>query len=503
MDTTEQDISSLRDHILDCRNVSSDSKAVQIALEALDNEMKRINRDKKLREKFAAEQAVVSLQKINNETTPTHSDFVGDKESQCDELKFSSKKADEMDESLMEWQDVGSTQAIGAVDIPSNNNDSKVSESTTQCTSKIASSPFSRNLSETAISDMSKAEVYISSPLAALALVLHSALKSSILGFKCTGIPEEDFDSNKANGLHTKKKSAGFAAPVRELPKGKYVPDNWDKHASIKYEEQFHRVCLRYRKDSVGSTILSVKIIHDDEDLTLSAKSQNVQVKFGPVQGEPKVLNLPLHRHINLDSLNTALSSNISNGGKPGVQPALHYKALPVFMAEFCTMCDLGSVEDSVENKAGFDGSTYPLHIPKMQLERPYQPNMTYDSSIPVGDFSGDLLPSGLPPVGFADPLRVQGIIGGGNMMGPNHPTFQRNSYDDFDSVNDITDDRITPGGLSMRPRFDPLYPPNSGIPSSRGRGRGRRGQGLQPLKGEPNPDHQRPPSDLGGNMFM
>jgi hypothetical protein len=133
------------------------------------------------------------------------------------------------------------------------------------------------------------------------------------------------------------------------------------------------------------------------------------------------------------------------------------------------------------------------------------------------GEFPDDLLPSGIPVPGFADPLRIGSNGNGmrGNLMGPNHPMFRsphfgRNEDDGYGGGNDYCDehgnDFITPGGLGMQPRFDPYYPPGIGggrfpMPGGRfgrGRGRGRRGGGRYYGGGDPNPDHQRPPNTFG-----
>jgi hypothetical protein len=93
------------------------------------------------------------------------------------------------------------------------------------------------------------------------------------------------------------------------------------------------------------------------------------------------------------------------------------------------------------------------------------------------GDFAGDLMPSGFPHFGMP-----------GNVMGPNHPHF----------FNGVTP---PPPGLGMLPRFDPFGPPGgptdpTGIPEGQHKNRLSRG--------DPNPDHLRPPNNLNNNnLFM
>ena len=108
------------------------------------------------------------------------------------------------------------------------------------------------------------------------------------------------------------------------------------------------------------------------------------------------------------------------------------------------------------------------------------------------GDFDRDLMPGG--DVGDADP--------GGNLMGPNHPTFGGPPIG---------------GGYGMRPRFDPFGPPggptdprnldpnrNNVDPNDpRNPQLPRRPRPPPGGTGEPNPDHERPPNDLNNNLFM
>ena len=132
--------------------------------------------------------------------------------------------------------------------------------------------------------------------------------------------------------------------------------------------------------------------------------------------------------------------------------------------------------------------------------------------TMPGGDFADDLLPSGIPLPGFAQPDRGGGGSRTGNLMGPNHPSFHPQQGDDYGSgYYEDGSDFITPGGLGMQPRFDPFYPPGvGGFGPGRGRGRGGRG-GLGRGRGrgrfgggDPNPDHMRPPNNFnGGDMFM
>jgi len=89
----------------------------------------------------------------------------------------------------------------------------------------------------------------------------------------------------------------------------------------------------------------------------------------------------------------------------------------------------------------------------------------------------------------------------GGNLMGPNHPAFGGNHSG-------------IGGGYGMRPRFDPFGPPNGPqdpnhddnnnlMDPRRPQQHPRRPPPPPGGLGDPNPDHERPPSNLSNNMYM
>jgi hypothetical protein len=475
-------------------------------------------------------------------------------------------------------------------------------------------------LAKCAISDMSSANIQVSTPVAALALALHSALRSDFLGFKCTGVPEEedcfssDLKISATTTTTTKKKSNGFAPPVRELPKGKFLPDNWDNCASLSNLNQLtssstSRVTLRYRKNGLGATILRVTQMVLDGDAPMNATTSTntspntannqfmARISFGPAGGEPQILDIPMNRHVNVDGLNTALSK--LDKGKFKVKPALHYKSLSLLLSDFCKCSDLGSVKEiedssykstsastSLSTRSGNSNSNnnhtdVMINVndvnltqtsssnPRSRITTSYNiipgtstststknnnmnvnvnvnvnnidyyqnqnrirneyrvsasPNIQDDllaggvsTNRPGGDFANDLLPSGVPSPGFADPrygVGGPGTTGSGNLMGMNHPIFQRNN-DDYNPNPGGVGNFPGVGGLGMQPRFDPYHPPGVGggrfgVGGGRGNGRGRgrggrgRGRGSTDYSGDPNPDHERPPNTFGTNdMFM
>ncbi len=438
-------------------------------------------------------------------------------------------------------------------------------------------STLGKILAQTAIVDMTAAEITISTPTAALALALHSALRSSVLGFKCTGIvPDGESCFQSSSTEKQKKKQNGFAPPVRELPKGTFLPDDWDALASRSRrakdddENELDCVQLRYRKSGIGATILRVISLssdpttpsssskhitatttntsHPSTTTTTSTTIPMVEISFGPAGGEPWTMTIPMSRHINVDGFHAALEK--SNY----VQPALHYKALPLLLSEFCNCADLGIVKEeglleeeeeqqqqqqqqqqqSDEKNIAEEGvHLVDVTMANIQVGQNPSSNSEFDyggkrrpptlendllgnarivGGRVGGDFAGDLLPSGIPAPGVANPMP------NGNLMGMNHPYFQGVGLGDEDEDEDdplgVGGTFPQVGGLGMQPRFDPYYPPGvsgcggggggGGRFGRGGRGRGRRGgRGRGDFSGDPNPDHQRPPNTFGGNMFM
>jgi len=326
---------------------------------------------------------------------------------------------------------------------------------------------------------MSQANVRVSSPLGAIALALHCALRSDMVGFKCTGVEEEE--SNKGS----------FAAPIRELPKHQLVPKNWERGAKVTTDDDSPlHISLRYRKDGVGAVVCkTVQILQEGKD--------DIQVIMAPSKQEPSnTLVFPLEEHFNLTSFAAAKKQSKE------VAPALHYKHLSVLMTNFCKAFDLGNLIDGDEDQGPTmnilpppppsTNSTTKLSIARNEFGNEDRAGFILNDPLRVGgrgDFHGDLLPAG----GI-----VVGGPGGGNLMGPNHPSF-------FGRGEDV--DFVGGGGLSMRPRFDHFGPPGGPTNNNRIPGVGpRRGGGPRrgprhPTDGEPNHDHFRPPSN-GYGMF-
>mmetsp|Transcript_21123 Transcript_21123/g.32502 ORF Transcript_21123/g.32502 Transcript_21123/m.32502 type:complete len:549 (+) Transcript_21123:162-1808(+) len=534
----EGELEIVRNYLLQCNLVSKDSRALQAALKGLDNEKKRMDRDAKLIQKFSTP---------TNEEEPAAESNGNLGDSGVVQVNHSDVMVDD-DAALMEWQDVGEatvddgdfSNQTGTNDVSECGDDPHQKDNTMDDnTMNQYDSVLGRQLAQSAITSMSNANVHVTTPLAAIALALHTALTE--LDFACTGIPP---NSNQSSG--------GFAPPIRVLPKNKFLPDKWDQYASSTNTTtqeclpQQPYVALRYRKDGIGAVVLNVTLLESaisssaeqqqaatsttSRDSVAAAGSQKVHVEMKPANTkEPQPndgLVFNLEEHANFDSFSTALQGST----KKGILPALHYKQLHQLMQQFCNTFDLGPMQEGEEecvvsipvpvsfpttttkstSSAGNKNNYPPLMVPpvggttngRREENIPTIDQFTNDPFGRNGDFQGDLIPGG-PPGGPS-------IGTGGNLMGPDHPIFM--GGDPHTNIPRVG------GGNWMQPRFDPYGPPGGptdpsypfGPGRGRGPGRGHGGRGgrgrPRPApggSGDPNPDHQRPPSDLNNHMFM
>jgi hypothetical protein len=532
---TDSDFDAVRQYILACPHVSSEHPAILAAIKGIEQEMKRRERDAKLRQKFM--QDAVTIEKPAENAMATTSANTNTNERQGTSFSSSTNimqttlnnnnnnNTDQADETMTDdWHDVNSDTEIASGSGSPKDSDPANSESQL---SDEATSFLGKGLSRQAISAIAQHQVQVKSPLEAVALALHAAMRSETLGFGCTGVPDGD-DSAGAAG--------GFAAPIRELPKTQFLPRDWDRHTE--------KVTLRYRKNGTGSLILKVV---GQLQATAQEKDTVVEVTLYPTStGEPpsESLVFPISDHINLDSWARALRDNGT------VPPALHYKGLSMLLSNFCQTFDLGTVSEDQDTAAAEQARMYvdttignPSSMQRQQQQQqqrfqqqfeqqannpanfqsgpPMRPAVavnrqpwdddgrspTIDSAFPglrvrgpPGNFAGDLAPGGIqgPNFGQFDP----GM--GGMLMGPNHPAFNGGAG----GISGVGPN----SGMGMRPRFDPFGPPggpqdpnnpNNGFPpgdipnGTRPSGNRRPGG-----SGNPNPDHMRPPNNLNNNMF-
>lgn len=510
----DNDFQIVREYLLKCPLLGPNNPAIRAALEGIDKEEKRQIRDAKLRSKFGGNDKVSTASKASS---PGLTDVVVVEKASSDSFILEGNNSNDTD---MEWQDVPQQKETTAIE------DSFTMEQDDSVPQTLEDSFLGKALSKACIESIAQQSqrnkpVAVSTPLAAIAVALHVALRSDILGFACTGIPE------------TKTKTIGFAPPIRELSKNEFLPKGWDNPQQATTTNDVAADPLRYRKSDTGAVVLTVEghVVNDNGCAT------ECRVTFAPTSSKDAsahaCLKFPLSEHINLDSWNAATKA-ASNRANQKIAPSLHYKNLSGLLSKFCRTFDLGALHSDDSAMGGYDpmpgtvnhsyntpsssrssssskmafapptyartmeprplGYTVPSTLDQAfpsvpasaaAARRRTDPRLMGYPHLPGGDFADDLLPSGLRDPRFGGP----GIMGGGNLMGPNHPAFHGR----------VPGSLPPPSGPgSMQPRFDPIVPPclnnnNNNEDPLRTDGGG----------GEPNPDHLPPPNSLGNNMFM
>ncbi|KAL3928144.1 MAG: hypothetical protein SGBAC_012773 [Bacillariaceae sp.] len=482
----EDPFAIVKQYLLDCPHLPGNHPVIKAAIEGVEKEETKQARDAKLQRKFARSTSSSASNSTKTTSLKQNNSALSDAVLvMTPPSNANSEQAIEEDDADMEseWQDVEPTASTA------------IESSETE---EAASSYLGRELAKSAIDKIAQHRTTVSTPLAAIALVIHAALRS--LDFKCTGIPETG--------------TSGFAAPVRELPKSQFVPQRWDSNRKL--------VQLRYRKDGTGAIKLMVQLEKNSE--SQSEQDDKVLVQIAPANSqEPpsQTLTFALEEHMNMDSWKAATSKTKK------IAPALHFKFLPILLTKFCQMYDLGSPDTDTKgdtNSIPYVDNTITTNIlnnypptttttttmpspsvPAVAVSKPWESNgnfpSTLDQAFPQiavgtnqGHFADDLTPAGL-----RDPLRMGNGRMGGNLMGPNHPRFMGGGGSGM-----VGGPGMGPGMIggpgTMQPRFDPVLPPGAvdiGVDGQPRRNRPSR-------SGEPNPDHLRPPNSFAGDsMFM
>mmetsp|Transcript_4120 Transcript_4120/g.4674 ORF Transcript_4120/g.4674 Transcript_4120/m.4674 type:complete len:535 (+) Transcript_4120:33-1637(+) len=517
----------VKDYIIRCPHVSSaQSPAIMAALEGIEREQKRRVRDAKLQFKFGGKRSATAVTSDSETNDEADGEFKFRDMSDRNELVVVDKDDvvvtnDRIDteEEDKEWQN------ISPKDEDDSSSESNIDHSFVMEGRSDGSSFLGSSLAKACVDAIAeqnyKNPVLVSSPIAAIAVALHAALRS--LGFACTGIPEEE-----------SSKKGGFAAPIRELNKNQFLPLRWDDSSSSVGK---NIVSLRYRKMDMGAVVLTVESI-DDEGYNVKVTLVLANSKDSTPSHE---LIFPLSDHINLDSWNAAMLKKV--GTK--IAPSLHHKNLSGLMRKFCRIFDLGAVNNTIDGESFVtaavgiafikkDSITKPTsatlypqavtrveHYPNrrsegtsapqpMSWEEGYVPS-TFDQAFPQrnpihGDFASDILPA----TGLQDPRshsgRYSGVGIGGNLMGPNHPMFSPGVGGHGQIMGGRGVGYGGPG--TLQPRFDPVYPPGVDGDLRHDPPAGRRPHKKPSRTGEPNPDHLLPPNSLSGNsnnnhMFM
>jgi hypothetical protein len=556
----------VKDYLMRCPHLSSarDSPAIKAAIEGIEKEQQRRVRDAKLRCKFGGKRNASAV--TTDDYTDRDEIVVVDKDD-IDVTVTNARMMDteEEDDDDKEWQDV--PQKDDGFSSGSNIDHSYELEGGS---SSGGISFLGKELAKACVDAIAEQQqrnnVVVSSPIAAIALALHAALRSDILGFRTQNIlPQKESSSKKRGGL-------AFAPPIRELNKNQFLPYGWD---DIRYsssgntnttDKRNNAVSLRYRKMDMGAMILTVESVDEEGDCNDSnnipgTTKKNVQVTLVPANSKDStpvhVLSFPISEHINLDSWNAAtlktVGSKTSDKKECKIAPTLHYKNLSGLMSKFCRTFDLGTVSNMIDDAdtlvtaaLGTTSNKDPIlkqptsdthysavasveHYPnrRSEGERAIAPEMgrvpsTFDQAFPgrnpihSGDFAGDILPA----AGLHDPRfhtgrgNSEGQRIGGNLMGPNHPMFSPGGGGHGQMIGGRGGGGVAFGGPgTMQPRFDPVYPPGVLDDDNLryGPAAGRRLHNKIPSRsstGEPNPDHLPPPNSLGGignnnHMFM
>mmetsp|Transcript_45454 Transcript_45454/g.46018 ORF Transcript_45454/g.46018 Transcript_45454/m.46018 type:complete len:535 (-) Transcript_45454:445-2049(-) len=517
----------VKDYIIRCPHVSSaQSPAIMAALEGIEREQKRRVRDAKLQFKFGGKRSATAVTSDSETNDEADGEFTFRDMSDRNELVVVEKDDvvvtnDRIDteEEDKEWQNVSPKDEDDASS-ESNIDHSFVMEGQSDGSSFLGSS-LAKACVDAIAEQNYKNPVLVSSPIGAIAVALHAALRS--LGFACTGIPEEE-----------SSKKGGFAAPIRELNKNQFLPYRWDDSSSSVGK---NIVSLRYRKMDMGAVVLTVESI-DDEGYNVKVTLVLANSKDSTPSHE---LIFPLSDHINLDSWNAAMLKKV--GTK--IAPSLHHKNLSGLMRKFCRIFDLGAVNDTIDGESFVTAAVGIAFIKKDSITKPtsatlypqavtrveHYPNRrsegtsapqpvsweegyvpsTFDQAFPQrnpihGDFDSDILPA----TGLQDPRshsgRYSGVGIGGNLMGPNHPMFSPGVGGHGQIMGGRGVGYGGPG--TLQPRFDPVYPPGVDGDLRHDPPVGRRPHKKPSRTGEPNPDHLLPPNSLSCNgnnnhMFM
>jgi hypothetical protein len=110
--TEEEEFDILRSYILACTDLPKESRAIHAALLGLDTEVKRMERDAKLKRKFtqnSTTKATTTTIKMENENEKARSPETTTTTAAVAPTKNNMPSTSDNDDELMEWQDVEAT----------------------------------------------------------------------------------------------------------------------------------------------------------------------------------------------------------------------------------------------------------------------------------------------------------------------------------------------------------------------------------------------------------
>lgn len=276
-----------------------------------------------------------------------------------------------------------------------------------------------QTLARASITSIAEHAVRVATPLEAIAVALHAALRSDTVAWQCTGVPDTS--------------SGGFAPPVRELPPTQLLPSKWNQPMGRMGDDVPEVIAFRYRKNGVGSVVLRVSKVKDTPDHHTRDEDCSVHITISPTSNtEPsnEVLSFPLKDHINLESWKHARKEQST------IQPALHYKGLALLMSKFVTAFDLGGISDTdstMTNMQPYRDVTV-LNLPTRQYDQVLYPHSVLDPDsgmdsstrvpkVPISAFQND--PNVAPPgmrVPYPSHYPPGGDFAGDLYPGVSHP---------------------------------------------------------------------------------
>lgn len=276
----------------------------------------------------------------------------------------------------------------------------------------------------------------------------------------------------------------GFAPSLRELPKGKALPDGWDQDPS--------RLCFTYKHPTRPGAQFRLLVE------SAGSASERVEVVFSKKNTVPTSdnrLEVPLANH-----------TVLLTGGRAQVrdESVLYHEVEPLVLrlvpGAKPVQTKPSVVAQSQETRSGFVPSTElfgtvrgPM-VPKPAV--PSTDDRGYSSFVPTAGTNPDLEPGlnhGVPTGLFMrGPGESHRPGPGGMLVGPDSDIFNGGGPEYPTAPGFEFEDPNHPGV-----RFDPLLPPEIGKPMrsrSRSRSSESRPRGAPRLPGEPDPDHIKPP---------
>ena len=372
----------VKDYLLNCPYVTTTTSngniidkdnginpAIKAALDGLDKEIAKRQRDVRLQRKFATATTTVSSKNKSSSGSSLQNSLMEDSDDVVvvdagvgqstqnditDKTKTPGGGGGDIMDTTDDWQDVNTLQSASGSPSASGMLEEGVDDNGTNRSSASSNISFlGKVLAQEAVTAISSHNVRVKSPAAALAVAFHACLRSETLGFACTGVPDEHIisinNSTTQSQPKKKKNSLAFAPPVRELPKTQFLPSNWESTKPNTSND----ISMRYRKNGTGALILTVNVIvtgTTGSSSTGDNSSPTVYIYFAPANSKelsPVVLSFGLDEHFNMDSWEAAKKS--AGGGSfstLGLPPSLHYKFLATMLTKFCQTFDLGLVKD-------------------------------------------------------------------------------------------------------------------------------------------------------------